>query len=130
MSFSGKCVGSYLFLVYINDTPTISSLFSTCLFCDDTTIIFENKNSDYLIENCNSGLNEFYTWCSANILLINILKTSSMLFSNTTSSANLPNIILNNIQIERLSSVQSLGITIDDNLKFNLHINIISKKIS
>ena len=52
-----------LFLVYINDAPTISSLFSTCLFCDDTMLVFENIN--YIIENCNSGLNEYYTWCSA-----------------------------------------------------------------
>ena len=126
----GSVLGPILFLAYINDAPTISSLFSTCLFCDDTTLIFENKNIDYLIQNCNSGLNEFYNWCSANRLSINISKTSSMLFSNTTSSANLPVIKLNNIQIERLSSVQFLGITIDDNLKFNLHINNIAKKIS
>ena len=98
MRTSLSCCGPILFLAYINDAPIISSLFSKYLFCDETTLIFENKNIHHFIENCNSGLNEFYNWCSANRLSINILKASSMLFSNTTSSAYLPDIILNNIQ--------------------------------
>ena len=52
-----------------------------------------------------------------------------MLFSNT-SSANLSDIKLNNIKIERFSSVQFLGISTDDSLRFYLHMNNIAKKIS
>ena len=41
-----------------------------------------------------------------------------------------PNLELNGVSIERRSSVHFLNVTIDKNLKFNLHINNIVTKIS
>ena len=37
---------------------------------------------------------------------------------------------MNNVMIEFTSSIKFLGVIIDDNLKFNIHINTINKKIS
>ena len=39
-------------------------------------------------------------------------------------------IYMNNIKIEYVSSTRFLGVIMDDKLRFNLHINEISKKIS
>ena len=38
----GSVLGPILYLIYVNEIPNISDKFSTCLFADDTTLIFEN----------------------------------------------------------------------------------------
>ena len=52
-----------------------------------------------------------------------------MLFSN--SLRELPgNVILTDIQIDRVSSTKFLGLHIDDNLSWKLHVDHISKVLS
>ena len=126
----GSVLGPLLFLLYVNELPSISNLFSTCLFADDTTMIFESSSPTELVSSCNSGLQHFYGWCCANRLSVNIDKTNVMLFSNIHLASDLSNISLNNTQIQYASSVRFLGVEIDNKLKFNNHINSISNKIS
>ena len=126
----GSVLGPLLYLIYVNEIPNISSQFTTCLFADDTTLIFENSNKYDLFRSCDYGINLFYSWCCANRLSINISKTKSMLFSNTLTQFDIADIHMNGIKIDYSSSLRFLGVIIDDNLKFNLHINEINKKIS
>ena len=126
----GSVLGPLLFLLYVNELPSISNLFSTCLFADDTTMIFESSSPTELVSSCNSGLQHFYSWCCANRLSVNVDKTNVMLFSNIHLASDLSNISLNNTQIQYASSVRFLGVEIDNKLKFNNHINSISNKIS
>ena len=126
----GSVLGPILYLIYVNDLPNISDQFSTCLFADDTTLIFEDKNKYELFNKCDYGVNLFFTWCCANRLSINISKTNLMLFSNKLKPFDIADIFMNNIRIDYVSSIRFLGIQIDDNLRFNVHINEITKKIS
>ena len=126
----GSVLGPILYLIYVNELPYISNQFSTCLFADDTTLIFENSCKYDLFKQCDFGINLFFTWCCANRLSINISKTNAMLFSNILTINDVADIHMNNKKIEYVSSTRFLGLTIDDKLKFNKHINEISKKIS
>ena len=131
----GSVLGPILYLIYVNDLPNISDEFSTCLFADDTTLIFEQPNIKFvtkyeLFKKCDVGVNLFYSWCCANRLSINISKTNLMLFSNTLTPLDVADIFMNNVKIEYVSSTKFLGLIIDDQLKFNIHINEITKKIS
>ena len=126
----GSVLGPILFLIYVNEIPNISNSFSSCLFADDTSLIFSSNNHVSLVNSCNLGLEKFYEWSCANRLSINNDKTNLMLFTNSKESINLSNIQLNNSMIEHVSSVRFLGVEMDENLKFNLHINNIAKKIS
>ena len=127
----GSVLGPLLFLIYVNDLPLISNLFSSCLFADDTTLIFENVDKTDLITSCNIGLEKFSEWCRANRLAVNPAKTNSMLFSNVLKSEDIHNrIYLNNSNVQHASSVQFLGVEIDKKLKFKNHINNITNKIS
>ena len=58
------------------------------------------------------------------------VKTNYMLFSNCVRSNSLDEILLNNRSVQCVSSVRFLGYELDENLKCNKHINIISLKIS
>ena len=126
----GSVLGPILYLIYVNEAPSLSDVFSSCLYCDDTTLIFEDHNYDSLVEKCNLGLQEFYTWCSTNRLSINVAKTGYMYFSNLTPPETLSDIVLNGTPLEKFVDTKFLGVTIDEKLKFNSHINDISKKIS
>ena len=123
----GSVLGPILYLIFVFDLPSISNLFSICLFADDTTLIFENPRKNELVRICNEGMKVFYSWCCANRLSINISKTNVMLFSNSLCPFD---VYLNDIRIQYASSVRFLGIIIDDKLKFNLQINNFAQKIS
>ena len=127
----GSVLGPILYLIYVNELPNISTIFSSCLFADDTTLFFGNNNNKYdLFNQCDYGLNLFYSWCCANRLSINISKTNMMLFSNILSPHDLADVYMNHIKIDYAPSTRFLGVIIDDKLKFNLHIKEITKKIS
>ena len=126
----GSVLAPLLFILYVNDLPCISNLFSVTLFADDATLFIEDRNYDSLIRSCNSGLELFLTWCWANRLSVNIDKTHYLIFSNKKIIDFHPVIKLNNRIIEQKSSVSFLGMELDDKLKFNFHINNICNKIS
>ena len=126
----GSVLGPILYLIYVNEIPNISNQFSTCLFADDTTLIFKHANKYDLFKSCDYGVNLFYSWCCSNRLSINISKTKCMLFSNTLTQFDIADIYMNHIKIEYTSSTRFLGVIMDDKLKFNIHINEINKKIS
>ena len=124
----GSVLGPILYLLYVDEIPRISSNFSTCLFAEDTSLLFRSSNFDEICTLCNHELNRFYEWCCSNRLSINVSKTKFMIFSNRKVS-NVRSIELHNEPLEHVSSVRFLGVELDENLKFNLHINNISQKI-
>ena len=126
----GSVLAPLLFVIYINDLPLLSDLFSVTLYADDSTLVFKHSEFDPLIRSCNSGLELFLTWCRANRLSINIDQTYYMIFSNKIEQNIQPGIILNNVVLKRKSSVCFLGVELDDKFKFNCHINYICKKIA
>ena len=126
----GSVLGPLLFILYINNLTTISDQFSSLLFADDSTLIFEDNDINNLVSKCNDGLNKLLSWCNSNRLSINVSKTNYMLFSNIYVPQNLPTVQINSIPVERSSSVGFLGVEIDEKLKFNFHIDNICTKIS
>ena len=123
-------LGPILFLLYVNDIPSISNLFSSCLFADDTSLIFSDSDIKNLFISCNLGLDCFSVWCCANRLSVNISKTNYMIFSNGHLPGILPYLLFNNTPIDRCSSLRFLGVELDEKLKFSKHISLISGKFS
>ena len=72
----------------------------------------------------------FSDWCIANRLTVNIHKTKLMISSSRSIPATLPNLFLNGAPLDRVPSIRFLGIELDQNLKFDLHINNVANKIS
>ena len=76
----GSILGPLLFLLYINDIASVSSVLSSILFADDTTLFCSSKNLQELTAIVNNELGNIMQWLNANKLSLNIDKTNFMLF--------------------------------------------------
>ena len=124
----GSNLGPLLFLLYINDLPNISCNFTPILFADDVTINFHGSDPNVLNEVIHLEVSKIVNWSLSNRLTINYAKTFFMTFSNRPIQ--IPSIYMNNNHISNCSEGKFLGVTLDNKLKFKLHIDYISVKIS
>ena len=91
-------------------------------YADDTTAFFELDNFGSSVGLLNSALGDLYEWLNANRLTLNISKTSYMIHGNIGSLPP-PDIRIANELIGRTSQANFLGVIIDDQLKFDDHVN-------
>ena len=89
------------------------------MFADDTTLYFDDCNQVFLDTLIKKELSNINKWFISNRLTLNINKTCYMLFNNKLSHIN---ISINNINLTRVKSTECLGIIIDENLDWKLHI--------
>ena len=78
----GSVAGPLLFLIYINDMPNATDLF-TILFADDTTYQISSDDPDYLIYKANLELQKASDWFSANLLTLNAKKNKVHFVQNS-----------------------------------------------
>ena len=68
-----------MFLIYMNDLPTVSNIFNILMYADDTTLLynFDNTQNEFTI---NNELDNVYRWLCSKKLSLNVSKTKSMCF--------------------------------------------------
>ena len=125
----GSVLGPLLFLIYINDLPTVSNIFNILMYADDTTLFcnFDNTQNEFTIHN---ELDNVYRWLCSNKLSLNVSKTKYMCFFTPKRKVVFPDLKINNITIDRVTDFKFLGLIISSNLKWNKHIDHISIKVS
>jgi hypothetical protein len=142
----GSILGPLLFLLYINDLPTISALLSF-LFADDTTLLSSHNDLNHLVNFVNIEFQKIVHYFRAHKMSLHPEKTKFMLFSNSPNANLVPTLLyinnnnvgensLNLIPIEQITSlsktpaIKFLGIFLDPALSFKYHIQTITAKIS
>ena len=139
----GSILGPLLFLIYMNDIHLVSDKFNSILYADDTTldsplcsfdIMSDNKgyNKAIITKSINSELKAITDWLAVNKLSLNVKKTKFMIFHywQRDISTYIPEIIIDNIPIERVRDFNFLGLTIDDHMTWKAHTHKIANKIS
>ena len=126
----GSILGPLLFLLYINDLPSVSKLFMPILFADDTNLFCNGPNLNELIEKINEELKLIYKWVNVNNLSLHIEKTNFMLFTPKNFSCLKETVVIDNHPIKEVCHIKFLGVIIDNKLKWKDHIDYISKKIA
>ena len=126
---TGSVLGPLLFLIYINDLPLMSNIFSMLMYVDDTTLycnIDQYVNEDVI----NVELAKLSEWLRANKLALNISKTKFMVFHTSNRAVQYPNLKINNTDIEHVFEFNFLGVMFNSQMNWNTHINYIASKIS
>lgn len=121
----GSVLGPVLFLLLTNDLPGfMDSLCQTVMYADDTVLTLANKNKEQLREETNTSFDLVKQYCSSNDLVLNENKTVQITYSTRGNEPDgLPN-----VKVE--ASTNYLGITLDMNLKWNNHIEVLCKKLA
>ena len=130
----GSILGPLLFSIYINDLPLHISDTDCDMFADDTTLMKTNSNLTELQSSLNTSLKQLSRWCALNDMIVNPIKSESMLICTFQKRVRLPSdklgLTFNNTSIPQVTSHILLGITLDQNLQWCEHTLNVSKKIS
>lgn len=126
----GSVLGPTLFLIYINDLAQQFKLFNPIFYADDTNLFFESKDLNSHLEAINQDLNSLSIWCNKNKLTINYEKCNYIVLKNYQNPFQILEncILLNKRPINYSNSITFLGVQIDKNLNWSLHIsNLLTK---
>ena len=121
----GSVLGPILFLVFINDIANLDISGKICLFADDTSFTWSGPDVAALYDTISSDLRTIKSWCDSNLLCLNLSKTKVLSYKSTIQP-----FVLNNTTIDVVDSVRFLGLVVDNSLKWDLHIEALSKKLS
>ncbi|MBY0580085.1 MAG: hypothetical protein K2P53_00155, partial [Rickettsiales bacterium] len=130
----GSILGPLLFSLYINDLSFTSNLLNFILFADDSNLFYSHRDIKTLFKVVNKELNKINEWFICNKLSLNVTKTKYILFHKQNKIDNLPlklpDLKINKINITRQTSVNFLGVILDENLSWKTHISSLERKLS
>ena len=74
----GSILGPLLFVVFVNDLPSVVRKCSVNLYADDTTIYASNEDPSLVGKHLEEDLGAIATWINTNGLKMNVVKTQLM----------------------------------------------------
>lgn len=133
----GSILGPLLFIIYINDISSSSNTFKFITYADDTTLfvtldsVHQQNCDDVSQENkLNSEITKITEWLNLNKLSLNADKTKCMVYRTYNKTVRPPKLLINNQMIEYVENFNFLGIIMDSQLNWKVHMETIGKKIS
>ena len=132
----GSCLGSLLFLVYINDLPRALNNSIISMYADDTSLCFKSKDLSRLNEALNEDLSHLDTWMISNKLSLNVAKPQSTLVPTKArrnvldrSNQNLQ-LKIHGTELEVASKIKYLGVYLDNSLDWKDQVRAVSLEVS
>ena len=129
----GSNLGPLLFLLCVNDLPNCLDQAEPSMFADDTNLSTSAGSVDKLETQLNIELDKIYRWLVANRLTLNVSKTEYMIIGSRHNLGKIdkdPVIKIGSETVNQVHTSKSLGVIIDDKLKWKDQIDSISKKVS
>ena len=125
----GSILGSILYILYINDMHTVSSLMKCIIFADDTNFLYTGNDISEMCKTVSKELYKLSSWFMANKFSLNIPKNNFMVISRK-KIVNNPIVSIKSINTERVYITKFMGVHIDCQLDWNGHIKSIKNKIA
>ena len=123
----GTILGPLLFLIYINDLPNCLTSCQPRMYAgyaDNTYTTYADVGVNSIQLNLNHDLGNLNKWLISNKLTLKTAKAEFMLIESRQILSTLssqPELSIDNVPIEKVTSVKSLGIFIDENLRWQTH---------
>ena len=125
----GSVIAPTLFNTYIDDLESTlpeQLKVSTEKYADDCTQ--HEVVSAAFSSNLQQSINEVNNWATLNRMTINAQKTKDMWISFTDAVPEPPRLCIGNEPIERVNVFKLLGVSVQNNLKWNAHVEEITRK--
>ena len=119
----GSVLGPFLFLLYINDLPTIIQESQVTMFADDTSLLKSGKKGELLLQ---PDVERLSNWFISNKLTINVGKCEIISFG--IGAPQEPHILEKPLTYKK--SCKYLGLHLDGSLRFREHIDYVVKKLN
>ena len=128
----GSILGLLLFIVYINDLPSVLNFSYATLYADDTVIYCYGYTQLELRDKLNDDLLSVARWLNENKLTLNLEKTKCMLIgSNHKLARNISlSICILSHNIDSVSSFKYLGIFLSSHFTWANHVDHIISKVN
>ena len=128
----GSILGPLLFIIYVNDLPSVPKHCNISLYADDTVLYCFSSSISDLRESLNMDLIRIASWLNDNKLSLNLDKSRCMLIGssrNLKKSAYLSVAVYNKV-ISSTDTFKYLGVTLSSNFTWKDHVDAISCKIN
>ena len=126
----GLILGPLLFLIYINDLVNCSNILKFILFADDSNLYASHKDLHVLISIINRELKIVREWILSNKLTLNISKSHYLIFHRKRVPVVLDPIVMGDQNLERMTNTKFLGVILEENLKWDKHIQFVADKVN
>ena len=123
----GSILGPLLFLLYINDiVENINS--SIRLFADDTSLYIIVDDPVEAASQLNSDIEKVHEWAIKWLVTFNPTKSESIIFSRKRNKPLHPPIVMDQKQINEVSSHKHLGVFLSNDCTWHEHMEYIKSK--
>ena len=123
----GSCLSPLIFLIMINDFPTLSKFTQKALFADDSSIWRSGTNLPHIIHHLQEDLLLIETWCAKWGFHLNSNKTIGIIFTNCKKYV-IPNLFIGKEKVKFEQTAIFLGVKFDSRLTWGSHVAQIEEK--
>ena len=119
----GSILGPILFNIFINDMLLFTKSTNPNNFADDNTLSASENSVNDLVKTLEKGGEEAISWLTQNKMIANPDKFKAIILKKNRSDTSNINLKIDNKEIQTSTSVELLGVKLDNKLSFQKHIS-------